>query len=103
MSTTLDERHLTACHEAGHAVAVLMRRGEFTGITIDPTAEYAGKTWHRCTDWHEQFVIYAGPWAAARAQWPRESLGGLDDLDDGGDLFADYVAVAFLHNPDGDA
>ena len=43
----IDDRTLTAHHEAGHAVAALMRRGALISITIEPTAGCAGKTWAR--------------------------------------------------------
>jgi ATP-dependent Zn protease len=41
----VDDRYLTACHEAGHAVAALMRGGgEVTSISIEPTADHLGIT-----------------------------------------------------------
>lgn len=52
--------------------------------------------------WHLPFVVYAGPWAEARSQWTRDSLDSLDDEDDDGRPFRDYVREAFDVNRDGD-
>jgi ATP-dependent Zn protease len=47
----VDDRYLTACHEAGHAVAALMRGGgEVTSISIEPTADHLGITQHLTQD-----------------------------------------------------
>ena len=82
------QRHLTAHHEPGHAVAALMRGGgELVSVTIEPTAEYAGHTGLRSKPFDIAFVTYAGPWAEARAQWPAEvSL----DAEDGDGCVLDY-------------
>jgi hypothetical protein len=96
----VDERLLTAHHEAGHAVAALMRGGgELRSITIEPTAAYQGHTGYRGKPCDSAFVTYAGPWAEARAQW---ALATLEDEDDDGCTFEDYVTAAFLRNADGD-
>lgn len=96
----MDERLLTAHHEAGHAVAALMRGGgQLRSITIEPTTTYLGHTGYRGKPCDTAFVTYAGPWAEARAQWVRPTL---DDEDDDGCTFEDYVSVAFLSNADGD-
>ena len=94
----MGERWLTACHEAGHAVACLMRGGgTFTSVTIERTDDYLGCTFTRLKQWDSQFVSYAGPWAEARAQWPSDlSVGELDD--DGGE-FNDYIVFALAANP----
>lgn len=105
------ERYLTAHHEAGHAVAALMRGGgELTSISIDcadpcskaghPKTPHAGYTGIRVKPWDQQFVTYAGPWAEARCQWNRDSLDGEDD---DGRSFHDHVLGAFLVNRDGDS
>jgi hypothetical protein len=39
---------------------------------------------------------HAACWAEARALWPRDTLDGLDDEDERGDMFGDYVFGAFL-------
>jgi hypothetical protein len=95
MTDQPDERYLTAHHEAGHAVAALLRGAELTSITIDPTPERAGYTGFRGKRWDSQFFTYAGPWAEARSQWTEDSLDGVDD---DGCLFGDYVVYAFLVN-----
>lgn len=96
----VEERLLTAHHEAGHAVAALMRGdGELRSITIEPTAAYLGHTGYRGKPCDAAFVTYAGPWAEARAQWPLPTLEGEDD---DGLAFEDYVSGAFPLNADGD-
>jgi hypothetical protein len=86
---------VTACHEAGHAVAALMCGGEVKSITIDPTAEYQGHTGVRIRRCHSARVTYAGIWAEARAQWTESTLG---DVDDDGCTFDDLVTAAYLRN-----
>ena len=96
------QRYLTAHHEAGHAVATLMRgRGELVSVTIDPTDDYLGRTSHRGNPWGDDalFVTFAGPWAEAYAEWPLHSLDGEDD---DGRAFSDYLADAWLAAEDGD-
>jgi hypothetical protein len=99
MSTT-EERRVTAHHEAGHAIAALMRGGgEVTSITIDPTADYMGCAGVRSKSFDTPFIIFAGPWAEARCQWTGDTLDGLDD---DGCEFIDHVTAAFMSNSDGD-
>lgn len=64
------ELYLTACHEAGHAVAAVLRGGTFFSISIDRSTMHDGITHAGCDQRHIDFVLYAGPWAEARAQWP---------------------------------
>jgi Peptidase M50B-like len=97
----IDDRYLTACHEAGHAVAALMSGGRITSITIDPTLQCRGRTSGRCTSFDNMFVIYAGPWAEARAQWRKPMLDE-DGVDDDGCTFRNRIAVAFEASADGD-
>ncbi len=93
-----DERWLTACHEAGHAVACLMRGGgTFVSVTIEPTEQYLGCTQTRIMQWDDQFTSYAGPWAEARAQWPADLPISDSDSDDC--YFQDYVLTALMANP----
>jgi hypothetical protein len=94
------EQDLTAHHEAGHAVAALAcKDGKLISITIDPPPEhpeYAGSTHVQVEDaWQLQFAVYAGPWTEARRKWPRDSLGSLDDQDERGRPFREYVRDAF--------
>lgn len=73
--------YFTAYHEAGHAVAAAKcPDGHVDEIDIRNTpfveTERGGtKHDHRPED--QAFIIYAGPWAHARAKWPGETI----DLD----------------------
>lgn len=93
-----DAPRLTACHEAGHAVAAVMRGGTFSSISIDPTVTTDGVTHVQCASCDREFVIYAGPWAEARANWPLNL--SLDAVDAHGRTFARSIDVAFLCNAD---
>lgn len=88
--------YLTAHHEAGHAVAALRRkRAVYEMYVVFPD----GFTRHEKLDADYAFVLYAGPWAQARADrahrgflrrcflWP-------------GRCFARHVAIMFGHNYD---
>ncbi|BBY08113.1 M50 family metallopeptidase [Mycobacterium noviomagense] len=98
MTEADDERLLTAHHEAGHAVAALLRGGgELKSMTIEPTADYAGCTWSRSKAVDRAFIVYAGPWAEARVRWNGPTL---DDFDEDGLDFNDHLMTAFLRNPD---
>jgi hypothetical protein len=100
MITGVDQRSVTAHHEAGHVVAAVMRgEGELRSVTIDRTDEYLGHTGFRGKPCDSAFVTYAGLWAEARAQWPHPALDGEDD---DGCIFGDYVTSAFFLNTDGD-
>lgn len=90
------ERQLTAIHEAGHAVAAVLRGGTFDVISIEPTVTRDGFIRTRevaACDY--PFVIFAGPWAEARVQWPARPLDGVDD---DGRTFGQYVEDALLSN-----
>ena len=96
------ELYLTAHHEAGHAVAALMRGGEVVSVTIKPTARRGGGCEIRpgsadAADFWA-FNYYAGPWAEARAQWTQPTIDE-DSFDDEGRCFADHVATAFVGSP----
>jgi hypothetical protein len=98
-----DQQYLTAHHEAGHAVATLLRGGgELLWITIEPTSKYLGYTGHRTKAvavGDRMFITFAGPWAEARAGWPQPSIDGEDD---DGCIFDDHLFAAWAHNRDGD-
>lgn len=91
----LDDRTMTAYHEAGHAVASVMRGGSelrSTAITAGHP-DHRGLTLHRSAPWDVAFIAWAGPWAQARAAWGDLPLDGEDDdwL-----TFDDYIGGAFL-------
>ncbi|MDT5410935.1 MAG: hypothetical protein QOG14_3155 [Mycobacterium sp.] len=93
-------RELTAYHEAGHAVAVLMRGGgQLHSIDIGETADYRGYTHFSAKVFDTAFITFAGPFAEARALWP---LDDLDGEDENGKTFDDYVRDAFNANAVGD-
>lgn len=91
-------RRLTAYNEAGRAVAAVMRGGTFFSITIEPDGDRDGFTSVKVPRRDMAFVVFAGPWAEARAEWNKP----LDGEDDDGCRFDDYVADAFERNADGD-
>jgi hypothetical protein len=96
--------HTTAHHEAGHAVAALMRGGgECHGITLEPTGTHWGMTRTRTKMFVDDaaFSTYAGPWADARAQWPA-GLPIDEHDDDGGYWFHERVTETFEDNGDDD-
>lgn len=96
----MNDLELTAHHEAGHAAASVMRGGsELRSITIKPTQDWRGHTLSRMKVFDAAFIIYGGPWAEARAQWPLDTLDGEDD---DGYTFDDHLVGAWLLNHDGD-
>ena len=98
MST--DARTLAAYHEAGHAVAALMRGGSsLLSVTLSDT-HGAGITWHRSHVWDQAFIAYAGPWAESRYQWGDRPQ---DDLDDDGFTFDDVLGGCLLSGGADDA
>ncbi|MDN4520521.1 hypothetical protein JN086_14355 [Mycolicibacterium austroafricanum] len=76
----------TARHEAGHAVAVVVRGGYLEELLfVDPhfadqTAIRTGIARHRTPDEHQPFVTFAGPWA--QAKWMVEHDPDVDDFDE---------------------
>ena len=90
------ERYLTACHEAGHAVAAVLRGGTFDCISIEPTVTRDGFIHTRGVKACDaEFVIFAGPWADARADWPALTL---DRVDGDGSTFDDYLTASMRAN-----
>jgi hypothetical protein len=92
------DRRRTAYHEAGHAVAAVMRGGKCCHITIEPEGDYDGRTNVVVAQHNLAFVTYAGIWAEARAEWGKV----LDGEDDNCLTFDDHVAIAFERNAEGD-
>jgi hypothetical protein len=64
--------HLTAYHEAGHAVAANRRGRTVFEILVDFPG---GFTRHQEAGSDYAFIIYAVPWAQARAEWDNEVIG----------------------------
>lgn len=95
--------HITAHHEAGHAVAALMRGGgECHRITIEPTETHWGMTRTTVKPFVDDagFSTFAGPWADARVRWPAELP--FDECDEDGCTFADLITEVFVNDADGD-
>jgi hypothetical protein len=90
------EHHLTAHHEAGHAVAADRCRREVFEILIDFPG---GFTRHQEAGGDYAFILYAGPWAQARAQWTKETID-TGTRDDDGHSFEEHVKAMFGSNPD---
>jgi len=83
----------TAYHEAGHAVATVLRDGSsLRPISIASADEYPDNTCHLSPGRDPGFVAWAGPWAQARAEWCERPLEGGDDEFE----FADYHVTAYL-------
>lgn len=93
------QRHLTAIHESGHAVASVMRGGSsFRSLDLSRADDGHGLTLHRSKPADVPFIAYAGPWAEARYQWPADVAR--DGEDDDGLTFDDYVTGVLLGQPD---
>ncbi|MGY1697374.1 hypothetical protein ACI780_20945 [Geodermatophilus sp. SYSU D00814] len=93
----MHDRELAAWHEAGHAVAAVMR-GDSRLITVGLGDRHGeGTTWRRGAAWDGPFVAYAGPWAEARRTWGDRDL---EDEDDDGLTFDDYLLGVLLEQRD---
>ena len=91
------ERSVAAHHEAGHAVAATMRGGStLTSVSLSPE-HGAGITSFNAKAADGPFITYAGLWAQARYLWGDRPQDGVDDE---GCEFQDYVAGAFLNQPE---
>lgn len=70
------QRNITGYHEAGHAVAAVLRGGWVEGISIEPdaTLKHGGiaHLGHLREDY--AFVAFAGPWAGTWFQWLGERV-----------------------------
>ncbi len=93
-------RAVVAFHEAGHAVAAVMRGGSsLTSVSLNEHRHGAGITRFRALVFDQPFVVWAGPWAEARHAWGDRPF---DSEDEDGCILDDYVAGVFLAQP-GDA
>ena len=91
------QRWIAAHHEAGHAVAAVMRGGStLTSVTLSETEHGHGSTWARQHQWDTGFLTYGGPWAEARCKWGDRPLDGEDE---DGATFPDAVTGVFLEQP----
>ncbi|HVG84264.1 MAG TPA: hypothetical protein VM820_07085 [Vicinamibacterales bacterium] len=89
---------VTAHHEAGHAMAAVMRGGSsLRGVTIDVDRPGHGLTLLRTAPWDTGFMAYAGPWAEARFVWGNRPLDAHNDNDC---TFSDCVVGVLLHQSD---
>jgi hypothetical protein len=82
-----------AYHEAGHAIATVLRdQGSLRPFTITPADDYRDSMCQRSPGRDPGFVAWAGPWAQARAEWCERPI------DRGGDqfVFTDYLLTAYL-------
>lgn len=62
-------RQKVAAHEAGHAVAVIMRGHRVTKVWAYPQARFSGRVEHDRLGRDGAFVAFAGLWAEARYAW----------------------------------
>jgi hypothetical protein len=69
--------YLTYFHEAGHAVAARDRKRPVNEIFIEPDHGYTrhGTEDTKYQDDDHQFIVWAGPWAEARACWAFQGKG----------------------------
>jgi hypothetical protein len=102
----------TAYHEAGHAIAVQIRGGTVTSITIDPgltsyemppqpngvrfrNGVMVNKPEPQPVNKDDGFIAYAGSWAETRCRW---TMPTLDTKDEHGHTFSTYVAAILRTN-----
>ena len=91
-----DDVFLAAHHEAGHAVAATRRGYAVTEIVIDPERGFTEYAAIPHGDDHA-FIVYAGPWAHARALWMSPTADS-DARDEDGVRFSDRVAAQMQNN-----
>jgi hypothetical protein len=73
-----------------------MRGGQIISISIGPVpGSHHGATEIDVALSENSFLIFAGPWAEARHQWPTDNL---EDLDDDGPTFNDYLTASFANS-----
>lgn len=93
------QRNITAYHEAGHAVAAVLRGGWVGGIDIEPdiALKQAG-TAQLGSNGDRAFVAFAGPWAETRFQWLGERVDE-NGCDRHGWTFIDRLRLGLRQNP----
>ncbi|MGV8908533.1 MAG: hypothetical protein ACOH1Y_06080 [Propionicimonas sp.] len=90
----MDDLERSAYHEAGHAVATVLRGRKFLRlVSIAASIAHRGNTLNRSPGWNDAFVAWSGPWAQAHAEWSERPLDG----DDKGCTLDDDLAAAFLN------
>lgn len=87
---------ITAHHEAGHAVAAVMRGGSTLRSVTLSKRPGEGVTWMNAHVWDSGFQSYAGPWAEARHLWTEPTLAGIDEQ---GRSFDDLIAEVLFMQP----
>jgi hypothetical protein len=93
----MGERELAAWHEAGHAVAAVMRgESRLKSVALDEERHGAGLTEHSSKSFDNAFIAFAGPWAEARYGWGDRPL---DDDDDDGLYFDDHLFGVQMEQP----
>ncbi|CAM3829609.1 M50 family metallopeptidase [Tsukamurella strandjordii] len=96
--THADQLDLAAHHEAGHAMAAVMRGGSsLRAASIDLDRPGHGLTRFRSAQWDFGFIAYAGPWAEARFKWGDRPL---DERDEDDCEFSGYVVGVLVNQPD---
>lgn len=84
---SVDQVAAAAYHEAGHAVAAVLRRAENVVITVDGYG--CGLTTFRAKRWDVPFIAYAGPWAEYTWFWDHMP----DDMRQGATTVAEYLSL----------
>lgn len=92
-----DNEVVTAHHEAGHAIATLMRGGgRVRSVSIEPSAKHLGITRISIKPWDDAFVTFAGVWAEAHYLWLKDERSYTED----GIQFGDVLTTVFISQKD---
>lgn len=86
---------MAAYHEAGHAVAVLMRGGSTLEHVRLVVGQHGAGTRASMKEWDWAFYTWAGAWAEARFTWGDRAMH--EDYD--GVTFQDHLTEVLRHQP----